>query len=216
MPSTDPESPTYSHLWDRLRAENPEHSAKYSQRWRDLAAEGHDLDGEARLVAALAAPGAAVLDAGSGTGRVGGYLAEHGYAVVGVDLDEQLVAEAGQVYPGAEWLVGDLARFDFSAVSSVAKGSAGLPEFDVIVSAGNVLTFLDPDGRGPALERLRSVLAPDGRMVTGFGAGRGYSFADYERDLAETGFEVQHRFSTWNMRPFEDDSDFLVCVAVPG
>ena len=51
--STDSGSaPRYSHRWDRLRAENPEHSAWYAQRWSDLAAAGSDIDGEARLATA--------------------------------------------------------------------------------------------------------------------------------------------------------------------
>lgn len=94
-----PVHPQYSHLWDKLRAENPEHSAQYAQRWRNLAAEGMDLNGEARFVSALVAPGAKVLDAGCGQGRVGGYLADQGYVVAGVDLDDYLVAEAAANFP---------------------------------------------------------------------------------------------------------------------
>ncbi|MBK0418012.1 class I SAM-dependent methyltransferase [Leucobacter sp. CSA1] len=203
----------YSHLWDRLRAEDPEHSARYAQRWRDLAAEGRDLDGEARLVAALAAPGSAVLDAGCGQGRLGGYLSERGYRVAGVDLDEHLIAEARRAFPRAEWRVGDLAEFTYPSLDAAGAGSREARGFDAIVSAGNVLTFLDPAARRPALQGLRGALAPRGRLVTGFGAGRGYGFDEYAEDLAAAGLAVQHRFSTWDLRPFEADSDFLVCIS---
>lgn len=198
---TDGTSPEPDHLWNQLRARDPQHSERYSQRWRDMAAAGHDLDGEARFVTAMAAPGASVLDAGCGQGRVGGHLAEKGYDVVGVDLDEQLISEARESFPQGEWLVGDLADFRHGG------------SFDVVVSAGNVLTFLDPRTRRSALMNLARVLTEDGRLVTGFGAGRGYDFAEYEADLAAAGLEVQHRFSTWNLHPFTRESDFLVCVS---
>jgi SAM-dependent methyltransferase len=206
-------TPRYSHLWDRLRAENPEHSARYARRWRDLAAEGMDLDGEARLVSALVAPGSAVLDAGCGQGRVGGYLSARGYAVAGVDLDDYLISEAARSFPAAEWRIGDLAVFDFASLAAAAPEFGGGPGFDAIVSAGNVLTFVDPSARGALLAGLAGALAPGGRLVTGFGAGRGYSFEDYEADLAAAGLAIQHRFSSWDLRGFDAGSDFLVCVA---
>ena len=40
-------------MWTRLTEENPQHSAAYIQRFKDLAAAGHDLVGEARLVDAM-------------------------------------------------------------------------------------------------------------------------------------------------------------------
>lgn len=206
--SNDPDPVVYDHLWNRLRERDPGHSARYAQRWRDLAAAGRDLDGEARFTSALVAPGARVLDAGCGTGRVGGTLSERGYAVCGIDLDEVLVAEARAAFPRGDWRVGDLSAFDSAEFSAAAPGG-----FDAIVSAGNVLTFLDPAGRRPALQRLRELLAPGGRLVTGFGGGRGYDFDDYAADLAGAGLVAQHRFATWELHPFTPDSDFLVCVS---
>src|SRR3954452_6108474 len=102
-------------MWTRMTEENPAHSAAYIQRFRDLAEAGHDLVGEARLVDAMVSRGARVLDAGSGTGRMGGYLASVGHDVVGVDGDPALVAEAQQQHPDARWLVGDLAELDLPA-----------------------------------------------------------------------------------------------------
>lgn len=203
----------YEHQWDRLRAADPEHSARYAQRWRDLAAAGHDLDGEARFVSALAPPGASVLDAGCGTGRVGGYLARQGYRVVGVDLDEHLIAQARRDHPAGDWHVGDLASFDYAALTSVTVDPGDDEGFDVIVSAGNVLTFLDPTSRRPVLERLKGALGGTGRLVTGFGRGRGYSFDDFAHDLEAVGLRTQSRFATWNVHPFDDSSDFLVCIS---
>lgn len=205
-------SQEYAHQWDRIRAADPEHSARYAQRWRDLAANGMDLDGEARMVSALVPPGARILDAGCGTGRVGGYLAAHGYQVAGVDLDDYLIEQAMQDHPEGEWRVGDLASFDLSALKLISGTGEGTG-FDAIVCAGNVLTFLDPRSRRPVLANLARVLAPGGRLVTGFGAGRGYTFADYEHELRAAGLEIQYRYSTWNLHPFAQNSDFLVCIS---
>lgn len=203
----------YDHQWNRVRANNPEHSARYVQRWRNLAAQGADIYGEARFAAALAAPGASILDAGCGTGRVAGHLLQQGYRAVGVDLDEVLIEEAKAVYPTGEWLVGDLATFDFGSLSSVQVHPAGSPGFDVIVSAGNVMAFLDPDSRVPTLQNFKTALGPDGRLAVGFGAGRGYAFEHYVQDLGTAGFTVQAQFSSWDLRPFTATSQFLVCVA---
>ncbi len=203
----------YDHQWDRVRANNPEHSARYVQRWRNLTAQGADIYGEARFAAALAAPGGQILDAGCGTGRVAGHLLEQGYRAVGVDLDEVLIAEAKSVYPTGEWAVGDLATFDYGSFESVQVDPGGSAGFDVIISAGNVMAFLDPTSRVPTLERMRAALGPDGRIVAGFGAGRGYAFSDYESDLITAGLEVHSTFSSWDLRPFGARSDFLVCVA---
>jgi SAM-dependent methyltransferase len=192
-------------LWMRLIEENPGHSEWYIERFRKMAAAGDDLDGEARLVDAMAPRGAAILDAGCGPGRVGGRLHVLGHCVVGVDLDPALIAAAEEDHPGPTWLVGDLAELDLSGLDVPQ-------EFDVIVSAGNVMAFLDPATRRDVLDRLRSHLAPDGRLVVGFGADRGYDFADYFDDIAAVGLHEHVRLATWDLRPFEPSSPFLVSI----
>jgi SAM-dependent methyltransferase len=195
-------------MWTRLTQENPEHSAAYIQRFKDLAAAGQDLVGEARLVDAMLPRGARVLDAGSGTGRIAAYLAEVGHEVTGVDGDPVLVAEATREHPGAQFLVGDLAELDLPAV--------GITEpFDVIVCAGNVMTFLAPSTRQVVLRRMRAHLRPNGRAAIGFGAGRGYDFDDFLADAAAAGWAPDLLLSTWDLRPFTPDADFLVAVLRP-
>lgn len=173
-----------------------------------MAAAGDDLAGEARFVDAMAARGSRVLDAGCGPGRVGGHLSRAGHEVVGVDIDPVLIAAAEQDEPGPAWLVADLAQLDLPAM--------GIDEgFDVVVCAGNVMTFLDPATRRPVLERLCAHLRPEGRIAIGFGAGRDYSFAEFFDDVREVGLVTQVRLSTWDLRPFTADSDFLVAVVAP-
>ena len=190
--------------WADATAANPNHSAWYVQRFRDMAAAGADLVGEARLVDALAARGATILDAGCGPGRHAGYLHERGHTVVGVDLDPVLIDAAEQDFPGPRYLVGDLADIELPA---------DVPQpFDVILCAGNVMGFLHPDTRRPVLASFASWLAPEGRAVVGFGAGRGYAFDDFFADARTAGLETDLRLATWDLRPFTDSSDFLVAV----
>ena len=195
--------------WLRMIEEHPDHSAQYIERFRSMAAEGRDLDGEARLVDAMAPRGARILDAGCGPGRVGGRLAALGHHVVGVDIDPELIAAAERDHPGPTWLTRDLAALDLAA-----DGVAG--RFDVIVSAGNVMTFLGPATRRQVLVRLLAHLAPDGRLVIGFGADRGYEFDDFFTDAAAVGLRDELRLSTWDLRPFDEESStFLVAVLTP-
>jgi SAM-dependent methyltransferase len=194
--------------WVRLTQENPKHSAAYIQRWRDLAAQGMDLFGEARLVDAMLARGSRVLDAGCGQGRVGGHLASVGHDVVGVDVDPVLIAAAEDQHPAARWLVGDLAELDLPA-----RGVA--EPFDAIVCAGNVVTFLAPSTRREVLRRMRAHLRPGGRAAIGFGGGRGYDFEDFLDDARATGWTPDLLLSTWDLRPFTPDADFLVALLRP-
>jgi SAM-dependent methyltransferase len=191
--------------WTRIIEEDPEHSQRYIQRFRDMAAEGVDLGGEARLIDAMVGRSARILDAGCGPGRVGAILFGAGHRVVGVDGDPALIAAAEEDHPGPTWLVGDLAELDLPA--------QGVDEpFDAIVCAGNVMAFLAASTRKVVLERLGAHLADDGRLVTGFGTGRDYEFDDFFADAAAAGLGVDLCSSTWDLRPFAEDSDFLVAV----
>ncbi|MBP1819767.1 class I SAM-dependent methyltransferase [Mycobacterium sp. OAE908] len=192
-------------IWMQKVAANPGHSDWYIERFRAMARAGEDLAGEARFVDAMAPRGARILDAGCGSGRLGGALAKAGHDVVGVDVDPALIEAAEHDHPGPRWLVGDLAELDLPARGIVEP-------FDVIVAAGNVMAFLAPSTRVQVLRRLRAHLAADGRAVTGFGAGRDYEFAEFLDDAATAGLVPDLLLSTWDLRPFADDSDFLVAV----
>ncbi|WP_114853912.1 bifunctional 2-polyprenyl-6-hydroxyphenol methylase/3-demethylubiquinol 3-O-methyltransferase UbiG [Brachybacterium sp. YJGR34] len=191
-------------LWLSAVRENPEHARGYAERWRRLEASGQDLHGEARLIDAMAARGSRILDAGCGTGRVGGYLARAGHQVVGVDLDEHLIEVAREDHPAVRWETVNLTALDLRE----EDGAQML--FDLQVSAGNVLAFLATDERRPALARLAEHLAPEGRLVVGFGLDRGYAAEDFGADAAAAGLHLEQRFSSWDLRPAADD--FLVGV----
>ncbi|WP_458315987.1 class I SAM-dependent methyltransferase [Mycolicibacterium brisbanense] len=195
-------------IWMQKVAADPGHSQWYIERFRSMARAGQDLAGEARLIDAMVPRGARILDAGCGPGRLGGYLAASGHTVVGVDVDPALIVAAEQDHPGPRWLVGDLAELDLP--------SRGIPEpFDIIVSAGNVMTFLAPSTRVQVLSRLHAHLGDSGRAVIGFGSGRDYAFSEFFDDAAAAGFTPDLLLSTWDLRPFTENSDFLVAILRP-
>jgi len=191
--------------WTLMIEQNPDHSHWYAQRFRDMAAAGKDLHGEARLVDAMAPRQARVFDAGCGPGRLGGELIERGHSVVGVDVDPVLVEAAQKDYPRGTWLLQDLAELDLDGADVEA-------DFDVIVGAGNVMPFLAPSTRQTVLANLKDTLAADGRIVLGFGAGRGYSFDDFFADVADVQLSTDIALSTWELHPWTADSEFLVAV----
>jgi SAM-dependent methyltransferase len=194
-----------TNAWTRITQADPHHSTAYVERFRALAARGDDLAGEARLVDALVPRRARVLDAGCGPGRVGAFLAAAGHTVVGVDGDPVLIAAAEADHPGPTWLVGDLAELDLPR--------QGISEpFDAVVCAGNVMTFLAPSTRREVLRRLRAHLVPDGPAAVGFGAGRGYPFEEFLADARAVGLRPDLLLSTWDLRPYAPDADFLVAV----
>ena len=180
--------------------------ASYDQAFRDLAAAGVDVHGEAAYVAALVGPGSRVLDAGCGTGRVGAELARRGHVVVGVDSDASMLGEAPTV-PGATWLLGDL------------DGLEDVAAYDLVVAAGNVVVFL-ADGTGPSvLARLARALRPGGLLVSGWRTesaedeGRPVlAVAEYDAWCAAAGLAPVARHRGWDGEPWSQDADW--CVAV--
>lgn len=186
-----------------------EHSRWYAERFRTMAREGEDLEGESRLVDTLAPRRARLLDAGCGPGRHGGHLARLGHRVVGVDIDPLLVEAARQDHPDATWLVGDLASLDLAAQGEREP-------FDGVLVAGNVMDFIGEGHRAAAIRRLGSHLRREGFLVVGCRVGRGFTPDDLDAALPGTGLVLEHRFATWDLRPFRPHSDFCVSVLRAG
>jgi SAM-dependent methyltransferase len=196
---------TEQNLWARMAAEDPDHSARYAERFRAMRAAGDDLAGEARLIDAMMPRGSYILDAGCGPGRVGALLHDAGHLVVGVDLDPVLIAAAEHDHPGPRWIVGDLAELDLPAL--------GIDEpFDVIVCAGNVMAFLAPSTRAEVLRRLHAHLGVGGRLVIGFGTDRGYEVEQFLLDVDAAGLRREVLLSSWHLHPFDEQDEFLVAI----
>lgn len=181
------------------------HSQWYVERFRRMAAEGHDLAGEARLVDAMLPPAARVLDAGCGTGRVGSALHARGHTVVGVDADRVLIEAAQADHPGPRWLVADLTELDLAPLGEVEP-------FDGAVLAGNVMVFLAPGTEADALRRVADHVRGDGFVVTGFHTNRELSLDTFDSAVATAGLRLEHRFATWDLRAWHVDADFAVSV----
>ncbi len=49
-------------------------------------------------------------------------------------------------------------------------------------------------------------------MVIGFGAGRGYEVDDFLSDAVQAGLNADVLLSTWDLRPFSPEDDFIVAV----
>ena len=49
-------------------------------------------------------------------------------------------------------------------------------------------------------------------MVIGFGAGRDYRFDDFFEDVNAVGLTVDVRLSSWDGRPYDATSEFLVAI----
>lgn len=169
---------------------------RYAARLARIAASGKDMHGEARFCAALLEPGARVLDAGCGTGRVAARLAELGFDCVGVDCDESMLAVARRT-PGVRWVQGDLARWE----------SAG--DFDLVLAAGNVIPLVaDPP---TVVARLGRHLRPGGLLVTGFGltaeqlppGAPQLALADYDGWCTAAGLQLQARYGSWDATEFD-------------
>lgn len=189
-----------------LRGDRPG-ADDYDRKFVEAERAGADVHGEASLVASLARPGASVLDAGCGTGRVAVELARRGFDVVGVDLDPGMLAGARTKAPGLPWYVADLAAPDLA----VAVGPQR--RFEVVVAAGNVMIFLEPGTEGTVVANLAGVLAgPGGLLVAGFQLDGRLPLADYDAHCAAAGLVLVNRWATWDRQPWTDGGEYAVSV----
>lgn len=185
----------------RWQSENTEEqSRQYVERFARLERRGVDLHGEARMVDALIAPGSSVLDAGCGTARLGAELARRGHHVTAVDLDPVFV-EAARERTDITVHQADLTELDLGE------------KFDAVVAAGNVLVFMGPGTERAALSRIAAHLSPGGVFVAGFATDRQYTVERFDEDLEAAGLHREHRFATWDLRPWREDADWAVTVA---
>lgn len=182
---------------------------EYAARWQRRAEAGHDVHGEADLVASFEP--ATVLDAGCGAGRVAIELAKRGIEVIGVDLDDDLLAHARRLAPDLDWRLADLAALDLGRT------------VELIVQAGNVLNYCRPEDRGAIVARCAEHLEPDGRLLVGFdiepepmtapGVGCGRTNLDgYLEAAAGAGLRHDATWSTWSRSPAGPSDGFAVVL----
>lgn len=102
-------------------------------------------------------PGAAVLDAGCGSGRYASALAAQGFRVLGVDRSAELVKvaqERGRAASGnITFSVGDLTRFEWPT------------QFGAILCRGALNDLLADDDREQISRRFADLVAPGGALL---------------------------------------------------
>jgi len=178
-----------SDKWSRWRAETD--LDEYYSRWQRLEAAGQSPHGEADFIESLQPR--SVLDAGCGMGRVAIELARRGIDVVGVDLDDDLLAYARRSQPSIPWLLDDLATMDLGR------------RFDVVAMPGNVMIFCRAGDRAAIIRNAAAHLEPAGLLVAGFQLGNDHgalTIEEYDRLCRAAGLEQVERWSTWDREPY--------------
>jgi SAM-dependent methyltransferase len=170
----------------------------YQARFDALAAQGADVHGEADLVSSLHP--ASVLDAGCGTGRVAIELARRAVDVVGVDINASMVDTARRRAPTLDFRLADLATLDLGRT------------FDVVVMAGNVLLFAEPNTESAVVAGCARHVVASGRLVAGFQLDRGYTLEQYDEACRQVGLVLAARFATWDREPFEAGGSYAVSI----
>ena len=183
---------------------------EYDEPYERRAAAGENVHGEADFVEALGVK--SVLDAGCGTGRIARELDRRGLDVVGVDLDDVMLATARRKAPEMQWHLADL--------ESVDLGRA----FEAVLMAGNVMIFLTPGTEGAVLANMARHLAPGGLLVAGFQLrqgevpcggvtrGGGLTIERFDALAAEAGLALHQRFATWDREPWVEGGGYAVSV----
>jgi SAM-dependent methyltransferase len=158
-------------------------------------AEAH---GEADAIESLGP--ASVLDAGCGTGRVAIELHRRGIDVVGVDLDDDLLALARRKAPHVSWVQADLAAMRLGRT------------FEVVAMPGNVMLFCRAGDRAGVVASCTEHLAPGGLLVAGFAlrAG-GITLDEYDAAAARAGLVLVERWDGWDRGRFAD-GDYAVSI----
>ena len=171
---------------------------EYEARWQQMADEGSNPHGEADFLSRYSP--ASVLDAGCGTGRVGIELASRGIEVVGTDFDADMLSYARKKAPSIAWHHANLANLDLGRT------------FDVVVLAGNVIPYVEPDDRAAAVAGAARHVAAAGHLIAGFSLRSGWpSLADYHSWCVAAGLREDDHFATWNGDPYEG-GDYVVAV----
>ncbi|EOD65629.1 class I SAM-dependent DNA methyltransferase [Amycolatopsis vancoresmycina] len=131
----------------------------YAEQLRDLLDESPWDRAMLSTFAELVGKSGPVGDLGCGPGRLTGYLASLGLDVFGVDLSPGMVGAARRAHPGLRFEVGSLAALD-------------LPDGSLAGAVAWYSLIHTPTAELPAvMAELARVLAPGGRLLTGFQVG---------------------------------------------
>ena len=164
---------------------------EYYSRWRRLQDVGQSPHGEADFVESFHPT--SVLDAGCGMGRVAIELARRGIDVVGVDLDDDLLAYARRSQPSIQWVHANLATMQLDR------------RFTMVAMVGNVMVFCRPSDRPGIIRGAAAHLDPDGVLVAGFDIERRHdavTLIEYDELCASCNLDLAERWATWDRDPY--------------
>jgi len=138
------------------------HYASGNLPWDTGEPEGHLVE----LVRGGAVTGGRALDIGCGTGTNSVWLAEQGFAVVGLDVSPLAVEAARRRLAGREL------DCRFEVRDFLTEEVAGGP-FDLVFDRGCFHVFDEPAARARFAERVAVLLAPDGLWLSLIGSTEG-------------------------------------------
>ncbi len=186
----------------------------YGAKFAQLHADGQDIEGEARLADTMATRGSRILDAGCGMGRIGAALRARGHDAYGVDLDNELLEQAGRTFPQLPTM---LSRIDDLTTDALA--AQGFPTaYELVVCVGNVMILGVPGAERSMLGRMRDLLAEGGRLLVGFHTdgtppgSRVYPVAEFDADLDAVGLRLDARFGTYELHPYDPAGNYAVSL----
>jgi SAM-dependent methyltransferase len=187
-----------SKRWSQWRAATD--LDEYYTRWARIEADGQAAHGEADFIESLRPR--SVLDAGCGMGRAAIELARRGIDVVGVDLDDDLLAYARRAAAQLTWRHADLATMQLGR------------RFDVVAMPGNVMIFCDRRVRQQIVTVAAAHLELGGALVAGFTIEHGadaLTLSEYDLHCAAAGLTLVRRLATWDGEAYAD-GDYAVSV----
>lgn len=123
------------------------------------------------LCSALHAPCSRLLEFGSGTGRHGRLLVQHGYHVTGIERSEQMVAASGEQgggsgEPRAKSSEQGAERGEFSCVLGDVRSTRVPGEFDAVISLFHVVSYQTGNEDVAAMfQNAARHLKPDGLFL---------------------------------------------------
>ena len=170
----------------------------YDARYERAAQAGSNVHGEADFLMRLSP--SSVLDAGCGTGRVARELARRGVEVVGVDLDDEMLATARRKAPDLEWHLGDISLVDLGRT------------FSTVVAAGNVMILLAPGTESAVVANLAAHVEPGGHLVAGFQVSPDLPTDRYDRIALDAGLTFRERWSSWERSSWDPSCSYIVSV----
>jgi len=99
----------------------------------------------------------AILDIGCGNGQTSGSLQNSGFKVLGTDIDESMIAHARTFWPRATFQ-----QLDMRSIDKLKK------TFDCIYCIGNVISYLSNNEKQIFINKIYSLLNPEGFWISQF------------------------------------------------